>query len=191
MSKTLKILLIVVVALVLLIAPIAGSYNKMVGLEQAVKTSEAKIDVDLQRRNDLIPNLVETVRGYAVQEKDILTQISNARSKLAGSQTVQDRANADNELSGALSRLLVVVENYPDLKSNQNFRDLSVALEGTENRIAIARQDYNKTVDSYNTTIRRFPAVIVANIFGFDQKQYYRAAEGAKEVPKVDFNTAK
>jgi LemA protein len=191
MSKTLKILLIVVVALVLLIAPIAGSYNKMVGLEQAVKTSEAKIDVDLQRRNDLIPNLVETVKGYAVQEKDILTQISNARSKLAGSQTVQDRANADNELSGALSRLLVVVENYPDLKSNQNFRDLSVALEGTENRIAIARQDYNKTVDSYNTTIRRFPAVIVANIFGFDQKQYYRAAEGAKEVPKVDFNTAK
>lgn len=191
MGKTLKTLLIVVVVLVLLIVPIAGSYNKLVGLEQSVKTAEAKIDVDLQRRNDLIPNLVETVKGYAAQEKDILTEIAYARSKLGGAQTVQDRANADNELSTALSRLLVVVERYPELKSNQNFRDLSVALEGTENRIAIARQDYNKAVDAYNTTIRRFPSVIVANIFRFEQKQYYRAAEGAKEVPKVDFNTNK
>jgi LemA protein len=191
MSKTIKILLVAGVVLVLLIAPIAGSYNKLVGLEQTVKTAEANIDVNLQRRNDLIPNLVETVKGYAAQEKDILTQISEARSKLAGAQTVQDRANADNELSSALSRLLVVVERYPELKSNQNFRDLSIALEGTENRIAIARQDYNKTIDSYNTTIRRFPTVIVANIFRFEQRQYYRAAEGAREVPKVDFDTTK
>ena len=191
MSKTIKTLLILGVILVLIIVPIAGSYNKMVGLEQTVITAEANIDVNLQRRNDLIPNLVETVKGFAAQEKGILADISNARSKLAGSQSVQDRANADNELSGALSRLLVVVENYPDLKSNQNFRDLSVALEGTENRIAIARKDYNGTVDNYNTSIRRFPAAIIANIFRFEQKQYYRAAEGAKEVPKVDFDIAK
>jgi LemA protein len=191
MNKTLKTLLIVGVILVLIIVPIAGSYNRLVGLEQTVITAEADIDVNLQRRNDLIPNLVETVKGYATQEKDILTQISNARSKLGGAQTVQDRANADSELSGALSRLLVIVENYPDLKSNQNFRDLSVALEGTENRIAIARKDYNAKVDNYNTTRRRFPTAIFANIFGFEQKQYYRAAEGAKEVPKVDFKTVK
>ena len=191
MSKTIKTLLILGVILVLIIVPIAGSYNKLVGLEQTVITAEANIDVNLQRRNDLIPNLVETVKGFAAQEKGILADISNARSKLAGSQSVQDRANADNELSGALSRLLVVVENYPDLKSNQNFRDLSVALEGTENRIAIARKDYNGTVDNYNTSIRRFPAAIIANIFRFEQKQYYRAAEGAKEVPKVDFDIAK
>lgn len=191
MNKTLKILLIIAAVLVLLIASIAGSYNSLVGSEQAVKTAEANIDVNLQRRNDLIPNLVETVKGYAAQEKDILTQISNARARLAGAQTVPDRANADNELSSALSRLLVVVERYPELKSNQNFRDLSVALEGTENRIAIARQDYNRTVDSYNTAVRKFPTAIVANIFRFEQKPYYRAAEGAKEVPKVDFNTAK
>jgi LemA protein len=191
MSKTLKILLIIGIVLILAIAPIAGSYNKMIGLDQTVRTAEANIDVNLQRRNDLIPNLVETVKGYAAQEKDILTQISNARSKLAGAQTVQDRANADSELSGALSRLLVIVENYPDLKSNQNFRDLSIALEGTENRIAIARQDYNKTVDSYNTTIRKFPTVIIANVFRFEQRPYYKAAEGANEVPKVDFDISK
>jgi LemA protein len=106
---------------------------------------------------------------------------------LAGAQTIPDRANADDQLTSALSRLLVVVERYPDLKSNQNFRDLSVSLEGTENRIAIARQDYNKAVDSYNTSIRKFPGSIVAGLFNFNERPYYRAAEGAKEVPKVDF----
>ncbi|MCM0648354.1 LemA family protein [Clostridium swellfunianum] len=191
MSKTLKTILIIVGILILLIVPIAGSYNKLVGLEQSVKTSEAAIDVNLQRRNDLIPNLVETVKGYAAQEKDILTEIANARSRLGGAQSVQERADADNQLSGALSRLLVVVERYPELKSNQNFRDLSVALEGTENRIAISRQDYNKSVDAYNTAVRRFPTTIVANLFRFEQKPYYRAAEGAREVPKVDFNTTR
>lgn len=191
MSKTFKTILIIVGILILLIVPITGSYNKLVNLEQSVKTSEAAIDVNLQRRNDLIPNLVETVKGYAAQEKDILTEIANARSRLGGAQNVQERADADNQLSGALSRLLVVAERYPELKSNQNFRALSVALEGTENRIAISRQDYNKSVDAYNTAVRRFPTTIVANLFRFEQKPYYRAAEGAREVPKVDFNTTK
>lgn len=189
MKKTLTILISIGVILILLIAPIAGSYNRLVGLEQTVRTAEADIDTDLQRRNDLIPNLVETVKGFAAQEKDILSDIANARSRLAGAGNVTERAEADSQLSSALSRLLVVVERYPELKSNQNFRDLMVALEGTENRIAIKRQDYNSAVETYNTTIRRFPSSIIAGIFRFTEKPYYKAAAGAKEVPKVDFKT--
>lgn len=188
MKKTLTILAIIGAALIILVASIAGSYNRLVGLEQTVKAAEADIDTDLQRRNDLIPNLVETVKGFAAQEKDILSDIANARSKLAGAGSVTERAEADSELSSALSRLLVVVEKYPELKSNENFRDLMVALEGTENRIAIKRQDYNKAVDTYNTTIRKFPSSIIASIFRFTEKPYYKAAAGAKEVPKVDFD---
>lgn len=187
MNKTLKTIIIIIALLAIIIIPIASSYNGLVSLDQKVKASESNIDTQLQRRSDLIPNLVETVKGYASQEKQIFTDIANARSKLAGAQNIQDRANADSDLSSALSRLLVVVERYPDLKSSQNFKDLSVALEGTENRIAIARQDYNKAVDTYNTRVRRFPTTIIASIFRFEQKPYYRAAEGAKEVPKVDF----
>lgn len=187
MKRTLGTLLIIVAILLIVAVPIVGGYNRMVGLEQRVETVEANIDTELQRRNDLIPNLVNTVKGYATQESEVIGSVVEARAKLGGAQTVEERANADAQLSSALSRLLVVVERYPELKSNQNFRDLSVALEGTENRIKIARQDYNNAVSEYNTTIRRFPNSIVAGIFGFDQKQYYKAAEGAKEVPKVDF----
>lgn len=181
-------LIVVIVILVLLAMPLIGTYNSLVSLEQNVNNSESNIETQLQRRSDLIPNLVNTVKGYATQEKDIFTQIADARSKLAGAQNVSDRANADAQLSSALSRLLVVVENYPDLKSNQNFRDLTVELEGTENRIAIARQDYNKAVTQYNTKRRRFPTNIVASLFGFEEKSLYKASEGAQEVPKVDFS---
>lgn len=189
MSKTLKTALVIIALLVLIAVPFMSSYNNLVTLDQKVKTTEADIETDLERRNDLIPNLVNTVKGYATQEKDIFTDIAAARAKLGGAQNVNDRANADAELSSALSRLLVIVENYPELKSNQNFKDLTVALEGTENRIAVKRQDYNKAVDSYNTKIRRFPTSIVAGVFGFDEKPYYKASEGAKEVPKVDFTS--
>jgi LemA protein len=191
MSKGLKTILIAAVVAVLIFIPVIGSYNRMVALEQAVNQSQSDIDTQLQRRLDLVPNLVETVKGYAAQEKEILTAVAEARSKLAGSTTITERAEADNELSGALSRLLVVVENYPNLKSDQNFRDLSVALEGTENRISIARKDYNNIVGQYNTTVRRFPGSIVAGLFGFEQKPYYKAAQGAQEVPKVDFSPVK
>lgn len=187
MGKVSKTLIAIIAVILILIVPIISGYNKIVSLEQKVETVEANIDTELQRRNDLIPNLVNTVKGYASQESEVIGNVVEARAKLGGAKTVEDRANADAELSSALSRLLVVVERYPELKSNQNFRDLTVALEGTENRIKIARQDYNNAVSEYNTTIRRFPNSIVARIFGFDEKQYYKAAEGAKEVPKVDF----
>lgn len=191
MSKGLKTILIVVVLLVVILFSLAGSYNKMVKLDQSVKQSESDIDTQLQRRSDLIPNLIATVKGYATQEKSIFTDLANARAKLAGAQNLTQKAEADNQLSGSLSRLLVVVENYPDLKSNQNFKDLSVALEGTENRIGIARKDYNTTVGEYNTVTRSFPNSIIAGIFRFDQKPYYKASEGSKEVPKVDFTPVK
>lgn len=191
MSKGLRTFLIVIVVIAIILFPLIGSYNKMVTLEQTVNQSESNIDTQLQRRSDLIPNLVATVKGYAAQEKDIFTALADARAKLAGAQTVTEKANADNQLSESLSRLLVVVENYPNLKSDQNFRDLSVSLEGTENRINIARQDYNNAVGEYNSTTRKFPNSIIAGIFRFDQKPYYKAAEGAKEVPKVDFSTVK
>ncbi len=181
--------LIGIVALVLIIIFVGvGFYNSLVTLEQDVDTAKANIDTQLQRRSDLIPNLVNTVQGYASQEKEIFTQIADARTQLAGATNVVEEATADRALSSALSRLLLIVENYPDLKSNQNFRDLSVQLEGTENRIAIARQDYNTAVTRYNTTRRRFPNNIIAGLFNFEPRTLFEASSGAQEVPTVDFN---
>lgn len=166
-----------------------GSYNNLVGSELQVDTARADIETQLQRRSDLIPNLVSTVKGYASQEKDIYTEIANARAQLAGANTIQEEAQANNTLSGALSRLLMIVENYPELKSNQNFQDLSVQLEGTENRIAIARQDYNTAVTQYNAKRRSFPTNIVSSIFGFETRDYFEASAEAEQVPVVDFNS--
>ena len=191
MSKGIKTLIVVVAIIAIIFVPIIGSYNKIVGLDQSVKQSESDIDTQLQRRSDLIPNLIATVKGYAAQEKSIFIALADARAKLAGAQTITEKANADSQLSGSLSRLLVVVENYPNLKSDQNFRDLSVSLEGTENRINIARKDYNSIVGQFNSVTKTFPNSITAGIFRFDQKPYYKAADGAKEVPKVDFSTGK
>lgn len=189
MKKGIKILIAIIALIIILAIPVIGGYNTLVSLEQNVNTSQSNIDTQLQRRSDLIPNLVNTVKGYAAQEKDIFTEIANARSKLAGASNVTDQASADTELSSALSRLLVIVEKYPDLKSNQNFIDLSIQLEGTENRIAVARQDYNTAVSNYNIKRRRFPSNIIASIFGFDEKPLYKAKEGAEEVPSVDFSS--
>lgn len=188
MKKGITITIIVVAIIALFALPIIGGYNKLVTLEQSVSTSESNIDTQLQRRSDLIPNLVNTVQGYATHEKEIYTDIANARSKLAGATNVTDQASADSELSNALSRLLVVVERYPDLKANENFKDLSIQLEGTENRIAIARQDYNTTVNDYNIKRRSFPTSITASVFGFEEKPLYKASAGAEQVPTVDFN---
>jgi len=187
MNKTLRTIAIIVAIILVIAMPVIGGYNKMISLEQKVKVAEGNIDTQLQRRSDLIPNLVETVKGYATQEKEIFTQIADARAKLGGAQNITDKAKADSELGSAVSRLLVVVENYPDLKSSANFKDLTVALEGTENRVGIARQDYNTNVNDYNSAIKKFPNSIIARNFGFDEKPYYKASESAKEVPKVDF----
>lgn len=188
MNKGLRNTLIIVAILIIMAIPVINSYNNLVSLEQNVDVAQSNIDTQLQRRSDLIPNLVNTVKGYASQETDIFTSIADARSKLAGATNITDQANADNDLSNALSRLLVIVENYPDLKSSENFKDLSVQLEGTENRIAIARQDYNTEVTAYNTKRRKFPTSIVASIFGFDERPLYKASEGANDVPSVDFS---
>lgn len=187
MSKALKTLIVIIVIALIIIIPVSGTYNSIATLDQKVSSSSSNIDTQLQRRSDLIPNLVATVKGYASQEKDIFTDIANARAKLSGAQGIQQKAEADNQLSQSLSRLLVIVERYPDLKSNQNFRDLSVALEGSENRISVARQDYNNAVSNYNTAIIKFPSNIIARIFGFNSKPYYKAEQGASQVPKVDF----
>ncbi|NFV13035.1 LemA family protein [Clostridium sporogenes] len=188
MKRGLRNTLIVVGIILLILFPLIGTYNNLVSMEQNVNRAASNIDTNLQRRSDLISNLVETVKGYAAQEKDIFKGVADARSKLAGAQRIDEKAQANEELTGALSRLLVIVEKYPDLKSSQNFKDLSVAIEGTENRIAIARQDYNDSVNNYNTSIRKFPNSIIAGMFRFNEKPYFKAEAGASKVPKVDFS---
>ena len=164
-----------------------GTYNRFVSMDEAVKGSWAQVENQLQRRFDLIPNLVETVKGYAKQEKDVLVEVTNARAKVGGAGTVPDKINANNELSGALSRLLVVVEKYPDLKSNQNFIRLQDELAGTENRIAVERMRYNDAVKAYNVAIRSFPANLLAGMFGFQKATFFEAPATAKATPQVKF----
>jgi LemA protein len=163
------------------------SYNRFVSQEEAIKTQWAQVENQLQRRNDLIPNLVETAKGFAAQEQQVFKAIADSRAKLAGAQTPEDKIAAANEQSSALSRLLVVVENYPDLKSNQQFNRLMDELAGTENRLAVERMRYNETVQVYNTSRRQFPANVTAGIFGFKEYKLFEAPPDARQVPKVDF----
>ncbi|NIT60480.1 MAG: LemA family protein [Aliifodinibius sp.] len=174
-----------------------GKYNTLVEQEQAVEQSWAQVENQYQRRADLVPNLVNTVKGAADFEQETLTEVTEARSKassiqisaddLNNPQKIQQFQQAQQQLSGALSRMLVTVEKYPELKANQNFRDLQVQLEGTENRIATERQRFNEAVQTYNTSVQRFPNNVFAGLFGFDQKAYFEADEGAQEVPEVNF----
>ena len=162
-------------------------YNRLRLLGNRVENAWSQIDVQLKRRYELIPNLVETVKGYAKQEKDVLVEVTNARSKVGGAGTVPDKIAANNELSSALSRLMVVVERYPDLKSNQDFMKLQDELAGTENRIAVERMRYNDAVKIYNQEIRTFPANIIAGIFGFKEAAFFEAPKEAKAAPQVKF----
>lgn len=184
--------------IVLLVFMGIGQYNSLVEQRENVNQSWAQVENQYQRRADLIPNLVNTVKGAANFEQETLTDVIEARSKatsiqinaddLDNPQMLQQFQQAQNQLSGALSRLMVTVEKYPELKANQNFRDLQVQLEGTENRIATERQRYTETVRNYNTTVQSFPSNLFAGLFGFDQRAQFEAEEGASEAPEVDFN---
>jgi LemA protein len=187
MKKGLGPIIIVVAIIVVLALMLIPSYNGFVNGEENVDRAYAQVENQLQRRLDLIPNLVESVKGFAKQEKDVIDSVTEARARLAGAGSPQDQAQANDELSGALSRLLVVVENYPELKSDANFRQLMDELAGTENRLSVARQDYNNEVADFNRKVKRFPGALLAGIFGFDEKEYFKADAAAQDAPEVDF----
>jgi len=185
-----KALIVVVVLVLIVLIGFVSVKNTLVAKDQAVKAAWSQVDIVLQRRADLIPNLVETVKGYAQQEVTVFGDIAKARSALLSAGTPSEKIAANNQLDGALGRLLVVVENYPQLKSNENFMRLQDELAGTENRIAIERKRYNDTLQNYNTYVLQFPASLFANFAGFKQNDaYFKAAEGSREVPKVNFGT--
>ena len=188
MAMTTRRRLAMNVAVVLAVTALSGcSYNRFTGSEEAIKAQWGQVQNQLQRRNDLIPNLVETVKGFAAQEKEIFTSIAASREKLAGARTPEDTMKAANEQSAALARLLVIVENYPQLKSDANFQRLMDELAGTENRISTERMRYNERVQEYNTLRRRFPSNVTAKMFGFKEYTYFEAPPASQQVPKVDF----
>jgi len=179
----------VVVLLIILGIWFVAAGNRLVALQENVNTAWAQVETVLQRRFDLIPNLVATVKGYAEHEKEILEEVTRLRSQWGQAKTVDEKAQVGSQLEGALSRLIVVSENYPDLKANQNFRDLQVELSGTENRVSVERQRYNEVVRTYNTAVRQFPTSLVASLRGFTtDKTYFEGSPQAQEAPKVDFS---
>jgi len=196
MKKSLVTLLVLAGAILLIVVSLTGRYNRLITLEEGVTAAWSQVENVYQRRADLIPNLVNTVKGYADFEQKTLTQVIEARAK-ATSVTIdptnmteanmQQFQQAQDGLGSALSRLMVVIERYPDLKANQNFMDLQAQLEGTENRITVERRAFNETAQAYNTQIRRFPNNILAGIFGFDKKAYFQAESGAEQAPEVQF----
>jgi len=196
MKKTWIVLAVIAVLLVLAYSSIKGSYNNMVTMQEGVTAQWSQVENVYQRRSDLIPNLVNTVKGYADFEKETLTQVIEARAKATSvninpdkldAQSLQNFQNAQSGLSSALSKLMVVVEKYPDLKANQGFLDLQAQLEGTENRITVERQKFNQSAQTYNTFIRTFPKNVFAGMFGFEKKAYFEAEKGAEKAPQVNF----
>jgi len=191
-----KVGIVILVVLLILAFVLGSAYisrrNQMAIKREAVNAAWAQVDVVLQRRADLIPNLVQTVKGYAVQEQTVFGDIAAARAALVGAKTPQDKIAANGQLDSALSRLLVIVENYPQLKSNENFMRLQDELAGTENRIAVERRRYNDAVQDYNTYISLFPNSLVASIGGFARNDaYFKTEEGARQAPKVNFDFSK
>ena len=189
MKIALGILAALVVLALLIGGQMVGVRNDLTVQKNAIDGAFAQVDVVLQRRADLIPNLVETVKGFASQEKEVIASVSNARAALAGARTTQEKITANGQLDGALSRLLVVMENYPQLKSDANFLRLQDELAGTENRIAVERRKYNEAVQKYNTSIELFPNNIAASLFGFQRNDaYFKTDPASRQAPKVDFN---
>jgi len=167
---------------------VVGIRNTFVNLDEGIKAQWSQVENQLQRRNDLIPNLVSTVKGYAAHESGVYQSIADARAKMAGAKTVPERMEAGNAMSSALARLMVVVENYPNLKADTQFARLMDELAGTENRLAVERKRYNELVQEYDSKLRRFPDNIIAGMFNFKEAAYFKAPEEAKAVPKVDFS---
>ena len=189
-SKQKKLLIIAAIVVLVILIPysyLKGTYNSLVTLDEGVKAAWAQVENQLQRRYDLIPNLVETVKGYAAHEKEVFINVTEARAKVGGATTISDKIAANNGLSAALSRLLLVVERYPDLKANTNFIRLQDELAGTENRIAVERRRYNETVKVYNIKIRRFPTNLLAGMFGFEKAAFFEVPKERQEAPKVKF----
>jgi LemA protein len=180
-------MLIFLIIIVVIAAWIVAIYNNLVVLRNRIENAWSQIDVQLKRRTDLIPNLVETVKGYAAHEKEVFLRVTEARSALMKAEGVRDQAEANNMLTGALKSLFAVAENYPELKANQNFMMLQEELSGTESKIAYARQFYNDSVLKYDNKRERFPSNIVANLFGFKEREYFAAEEGEREPVKVSF----
>ena len=189
MQKIWIVIGVVVLLGLIIVGTFVGKYNTIVTLSESISGQWAQVENQLQRRNDLIPNLVKTVKGYAKHEKSIFENVANARAKLAGATTVKDKIAASQGLDSALSRLLMIVENYPALKANQNFMRLQDELAGTENRIAVERRRFNQTVLGYNVMIKRIPGNFIASMFGFEKKdEYFKVKEEAKAVPDVSFD---
>ena len=190
MSKTAIVLITILVLILLSVGKFISVKNTLVAKNEAVKTSWSQVDIVLQRRADLIPNLVETVKGYAKQEQTVFGDIAKARSQLLNAGTPEQKISANAQLDGALGRLLLIVENYPQLKSNENFLRLQDELAGTENRIAVERQRYNNTLKDYNVYVQQFPNNVFASSLGYKPNTaYFAATEGSREVPKVNFGT--
>lgn len=179
---------IIVIILIVLALVLIPKYNSLVTAEENVDSKWAQVENQLQRRYDLIPNLVESVKGYTNHEQKVIADITNARAQMSNANTPAQQAVANDALTGALSRLLVVVENYPNLKADANFRQLMDELAGTENRLAVAREDYNNEVQQFNKHVKRFPGNLMAGMFGFEQKEYFKAAAGAEQAPSIDFS---
>jgi LemA protein len=190
-GKGLKTVLIILGILLLIVfaaySYLKGTYNSLVTMDESVKGAWAQVENQLQRRYDLIPNYVETVKGYAKHEKQVFVEVANARSKVAGAGTVSDKIQANGQLSSALGRLLLVVERYPELKANTNFIRLQDELAGTENRIAVERRRFNEMVKAYNIKVRSFPTNILAAMFGFEKATFFEVPKEQQQAPKVKF----
>jgi LemA protein len=187
MKRSTLAALVVAGLAVLLLGTCGAQYNSLVKRSESVEGAWSQVENVLQRRADLVPNLVETVKGYAAHEREIFTEVANARSRLLAAQNPAQTEAADVQLQSALGRLLAIAERYPDLKANQNFIRLQDELAGTENRIAVERMRYNEAVRDYNTRIRRFPTNLVASATGFDRRDYFEASPGSRDVPQVQF----
>lgn len=183
----LLLIIVLVIAIIFIVGTFIHMYNNLVGLRNRVKNSYAQIDVQLKRRNDLIPNLVETVKGYASHEKGVFEEVTKARANVMNASSVEEASAADNQLTGALKSLFAVAENYPELKANSNFQQLQSELSETEDKISYARQFYNDVVMKYNNACQQFPSSIMAKIFGFKEENFFEAPEAERAVPEVKF----